>query len=703
MVVKKTYPKIVLLIFSSSIIFILLYLSLYHYTLKVEKEVYTDSTEQYRSQISQLLDMNAEPIKVYINNDTNWDEFLTFIQKRDTVWYNRIIAKELGIYKADYMVVYDARKKLVTKTVTPKIKSEINIPPQAMSVLDQLGLNRFFLKTPQGVAEVFGASVHPSFDLLKNKTPSAGYFFVVRLLDKNYIDNLSKLTHSSISLQNNFHHPDYNKNTISTQIPLTDYKNNSIAGLSFERNFEVYFENTTTILYLIIFSFFINLLLSLVLTRNWVYYPLHLIRNVLETGNKESIIELKNTTGEFRHIGNLFEENNEQKKELISAKIKAEESDHLKSSFLANLSHEIRTPMNAINGFTNLLMTSNLDEQEKQEYLKIIDKSGKNLVSIIDDLIEMSKIDSNLIVPNYGSLNLETCIHELLEGIKITIPKTKKVSLNIEERKTPIKGNIITDETKLKQILTNLIVNGIKYTEEGSVSFGYEVEEHNQLIRFRIKDTGQGISEENQKYIFDRFKRINNDLAIREGGLGLGLAISKAYVEILKGTITLFSVSNEGSEFTFTIPLEYDTLSVPPTLVVADTKKTKPNGTVTILIAEDNNINYLLLQQMLKEHHFNLVRAVTGQEAVNVCLNNPDINLVLMDIKMPIMNGFQALEIIHSARPELPIIAQTAYASKEDEERIFAAGFNNYIAKPLQKEKLLAILTEHLKPLTKEI
>ncbi len=692
MVVKRTYPKIVLLIFSSSIIFIILYFSLYYYTIKVEKQVHADSEQQFQSQISQLLEMNAKPTEVYINTDTNWDEFVAFIKNKDIAWYDNIIAKELSIYKADYMGAYDAQKQLVTNTTTPKINATVPIPPQAMTDLDKKGLSRFFIATPHGVAEVFGAAVHPSFDLHKDKTPPSGYFFVVRLLDESYIESMEKLTGSHITLAKTFKEPTYNPNTIVTEIMLTDTEQQTVGCLYFDRKFEVYFENTTTILYLIIFTFIINLLLTLILTRHWLYYPLYLIRNVLETGSKKSIGELQNTTGEFRYIGNLFEENNKHKKELINAKLKAEESDHLKSSFLANLSHEIRTPMNAINGFTDLLMTTQLTDSEKTEYLQVIDKSGKNLVSIIDDLIEMSKIDSKQIVPNYASVNLLTCMQEVYNTVKITIPKTKEVSLLPPVITVPPLRNIITDETKLKQVLTNLITNGIKYTEKGTVTFGVKLSERNKIIRFYVKDTGQGISPENQQFIFDRFKRIDTDLAIREGGLGLGLAISKAYVELLKGDISLTSKVGKGSEFSFTIPFEYDRVPTIPDTPLVTQSEVHDNKSATVLIAEDDNINFLLLQKIMKLRDYTIIRATNGQEAVTICLENPDIAIVLMDIKMPVMNGFQALEVIREFRPNLPIIAQTAYASKEDEERIFAAGFTNYITKPLNKERLFAIL-----------
>ena len=197
--------------------------------------------------------------------------------------------------------------------------------------------------------------------------------------------------------------------------------------------------------------FVINLVINLFLTRKWLYFPLDLITRVLETGNKKAIKELKHTTGEFSYIGNLFEENSNQKMELIKAKLKAEEGDRLKSSFLANLSHEIRTPMNAINGFTDLLINTKMKEEEKLEYLKVIDKSGRNLVSIIDDLIEMSKIDSNQIKPNYTTINLESCISELYDTIKITIPKTKKIDFKLIETKNPVAYNIVTDEVKLNR------------------------------------------------------------------------------------------------------------------------------------------------------------------------------------------------------------------------------------------------------------
>lgn len=401
---------------------------------------------------------------------------------------------------------------------------------------------------------------------------------------------------------------------------------------------------------------------------------------------------LKNIPYEFRYIGTLFKENIDQKKLLEVAKAKAEESDRLKSSFLTNISHEIRTPMNAIAGFSDLLLNANLNDTERADYINIINNSGKNLVSIIDDLIEMSKIDTNQVVPNYAAVDIDACLTELYQTIKISIPTTKQIDFQIRK---PVKGltqQITTDGVKLRQILTNMITNAIKYTESGFVQFGYELINDETIIQFVIQDSGIGIHESQHQKIFDRFHRIENDYTIKAGGLGLGLAISKAYVHMLGGTISFESSEHKGSTFSFTIPVKYAGNSFIP--IKTPSLGSVSQREISILVAEDDNINFLLIQKILTSNHYNVLRARDGQEAVNICSSNPVVNLVLMDIKMPILNGYEAFNQIKTIRPELPVIAQTAYASAEDEEKIFMFGFRGYISKPINKEKLFAIITE---------
>ncbi|OYX82027.1 MAG: hypothetical protein B7Y83_16250 [Flavobacteriales bacterium 32-34-25] len=692
MTLKKTSPKILFLIVSSSIVFVLLYAALFYYINKTEKEAYQNSVELFESKVNQLLVLESKPILTAINNDTNWDEFVDFISIKDTTWYDETISNELGIYGADYLGVYDEHKQFIMRTPTPVIKTLDFAPKQAMTYLDKVGIGKFYLQIPEGIVEVTGATIHPSDDPLKNKTKPSGYFFAVRLINAKFIENLEKITSSKIKFLANKDSVAEQRHIVSSVYPLKDFGGKSIGKLLFERKFEVYFENTINILYVIIVVFILYFIISIFYTQKLVYRPLYLVRKALQKGSETAIAELKKSSGEFSYIGNLFEENNNQKLALIKAKIKAEEGDLLKASFLANLSHEIRTPMNAINGFTELILNTEIKKKERVEYLNVIQKNGKNLVSIIDDLIEMSKIDSNQVSPNFSEINLESCIVELYKTVKVTIPKNKPIKFKLTKSTLPAEYNIVTDEIKLKQVIINLLTNAIKYTDQGYVSFSYEIDVEQNLIHFTIQDTGSGIDEDHHKHVFDRFKRVENDQSIQVGGLGLGLSISKAYIEILGGSISLESEVGVGSTFYFSIPLQYAKAA---TIIVKPIKEKEgmKSENKIILIAEDDNINFLLFQKMMKDKNFQIIRAKNGQEAVDICINNSNIDLVLMDIKMPVLNGFEAVEQIRPIRPEF--IAQTAYSSSEDRVKIEKAGFDDYITKPLSRERLFELIDKY--------
>lgn len=456
--------------------------------------------------------------------------------------------------------------------------------------------------------------------------------------------------------------------------------------------------NIKNVVLIMTFLAIASLLKYIYFIKKYIFYPITLITLALETGNKKSIKILKTLLGEFGHIGNLFQTNDNHKYQLLSAKIKAEEGERLKSTFLENLSHEIRTPMNAIIGFTDLMLTTNLAEKDKQEYLTIIHKSGKNLVSIIEDLIEMSKIDTNQIVPNYSEVDIEKCLIELFNTIKVDIPKSKKIDFYILETKSKLRYSVKVDEVKLKQIIINLVYNAIKFTENGYVSFGYEIVEESELdfIKFIVKDTGIGISKENQLTIFDRFKRVESDLTIENGGLGLGLAISRAYVEMMGGRISIYPNQDRGTIFSFTIPLKYAKTTKKQATTEADLLPNLVFDNKTILIAEDDNINFLLIKKMLQITNYNIIRAQNGQEAISKIIENPAINLILMDLKMPVMNGYEAFDKIKILKPNIPIIAQTAHASEEDKEKIYRKGFSDYITKPINKDLLIDMVSRHI-------
>jgi signal transduction histidine kinase/ActR/RegA family two-component response regulator len=514
---------------------------------------------------------------------------------------------------------------------------------------------------------------------------------MARLLDESFLSALGNISSSKVNLVSSDYVIANEDDFVIVGLDLKDWKNDVVARLLFKRPFNLNYTNTKEILFIVVLVSLINIFVYVYYTKRWVYNPLKLIKSILETGNVSSINSLKRSDGEFGYIGNLFEENSNQRKQLEISKQKAEESDTLKSSFLANLSHEIRTPMNAIMGFSDLLHDTNLEENERLEYLKIIKNSGGSLVSIIEDLIEMSKIDARQIMPNYKGLDIEKCITELYDSIKVTIPKDKEIQFYILENPEKLQGDILTDETKLKQIIVNLITNALKFTDRGFVAFGYSINKEKEVLEFKIEDSGMGISENYLKVIFDRFRRIEGDAAVELSGLGLGLSITKAYVEMLGGEIKVRSTIGLGSVFSFTIPLKFD-----KTVKVIKPKKVKSfyrnYDNEIILVAEDDTINFLLLKKIIESKNHTVIRAKNGQEAVDICTENPNITLVFMDIKMPVLDGYQAYEKIKVIKPELPVIAQTAYASFEDKEKMMQFGFIDCITKPLDKEKVFEML-----------
>ncbi len=689
----NTYYKLLLLIVSTSLFFLLLYVSLYLYTIKEEKQFYKSTFNQYTNEVNSLFKLNSETPTATIIDITFWDDLVKYIKTKDKNWYDKSVASQFETYNMDYIGVYDLNNRLINKTKSSKIKTNDFILKGMMSQLYKYKLTRFYLRIPEGIVEVFGATIHPSSDPKKNKSNPSGYFFMARLLDKPFFENLNQISSSKVSLADGNHINNSEEDIVSVNLDLKDYKNNVISKLTFKRVFNLNFKNTKEILFIVIIASIFNLLICLYYTKRWVYNPLKLVTRILETGSQFAIGSLKRIQGEFGYIGNLFEENSNQRKQLEISKYKAEESDKLKSSFLANLSHEIRTPMNAIVGFSDLLSNPDLDENDKSEYLKIINRSGTNLVSIIEDLIEMSKIDAHQIKPKYKGINLNKCIRELYETIKITIPKDKKIDFYVIECPNPIEKYLLTDVTKLKQILVNLIANAIKFTDEGSISFGYEVNENDGTVVFIVKDTGRGIDEKNLNAIFDRFLRIEDHFHAESSGLGLGLAISKAYIEMLGGSIAVHSSFGNGSIFTFKIPLVFDE-SEKKIATKTNAGFYHNSGNETILIAEDDNINFLLLKKILQLRNYTVLRANNGQEAVDICMVNKDIDLVFMDVKMPVMNGLDAFKIIKKTNPDLIVIAQTAYSSAEDKEMILNLGFKNYITKPLNKEKIFELLDE---------
>ena len=413
---------------------------------------------------------------------------------------------------------------------------------------------------------------------------------------------------------------------------------------------------------------------------------------------KETEFLLRQQNEEFISMNEQLNARNnhimEINKELKIAKDKAEESDHLKSAFLANMSHEIRTPMNAISGFTELLKNPNLDRDSINQYIDIIYANSQQLLSIIDDILDIARIETGQVKINQNIVNVNHVLDGVCHALQQQI-KSKGISFKIVHGLSEEMAIVETDEIRLKQILTNLLNNALKFTESGSIIIGYSF--NKDYLEFFVKDTGIGIAKENHNIVFERFRQVDTGIARKYGGTGLGLTISRVLVELLGGTIWLESELFIGSTFYFTIPYKDSTLLSISTESYNEQKEVFNWHDKTILLAEDEEFNYFYIHEILNTTRAKLIWAKNGEEAVRYCQSNPEIDFVLMDIKMPQLDGYEATKLIKSFRPQLPIVAQTAYAMSEDRIKALNAGCDNYIAKPINKKRLLNLIAQNFK------
>jgi PAS domain S-box-containing protein len=423
------------------------------------------------------------------------------------------------------------------------------------------------------------------------------------------------------------------------------------------------------------------------------------IRIAFLTGS--SLIDTKNCLISFIDITEF----KEAESQLRIAKEKAEESDSLKSAFLANVSHEIRTPLNAITGFSALLANPNLQPDKKDKYIKQILNGSNELVNLIDNVLDMSRIESGTLKPKITEYLLNVQLEEIKEFYDDFKDQHAKENLDIR-LKLP-EGNekllVKTDQMRLRQILGSIIENAIKFTSSGYIEYGYSIlpektdTTHHQRLIFFVKDTGIGIAKNDRDRIFERFVKIVDKNAHLYRGAGLGLALARDLVHLLGGEIWVESSLGKGSTFYFTIPYEATSTKKDDQLPASQSQE-RDWSDKTILVAEDTESNYLYIEEILSPTRARLIRASDGLEAIEIFRANKDkIDLVIMDILMPEYDGFEATQLIRKIKKDIPVIAQTAFTFEgEMVDGLYAGCFNDYVLKPFNIKEIYKILGKYL-------
>ncbi len=441
-------------------------------------------------------------------------------------------------------------------------------------------------------------------------------------------------------------------------------------------------------------SFYKDLWDTLLAGKIWRGETINRRKNGTLYNEMQTITPLIETDGKINHFISIKEDITERKhaeQELIIAKERAEESDNLKTAFLQNMSHEIRTPLNGIIGFSRMLNSDNLSKEDVQEFTNIISVSGERLIEIVNNVLEMSKIQTGQVEIVSKPIVINYLFSDLFDFFSNSA-KEKNINLNYHSS-GDINKTIYSDEGKLHQILTNLINNAIKFTHSGRIDYGYEIIDN--YIQFYVKDTGVGIPEELHEKIFDRFIQAEQSISRSYEGAGLGLAICKGLVEMLGGSIRVESEINKGTTFYFTLPYNEE-------FAQTQEDEENPENSVKyvkgkILIAEDDWVSSRYLIRFFEDANITVIHAVNGEQAVELVINTPDIDMIMMDIQMPVMDGFEAAKLIKNMRPDLTIIAQTAYAFVEEKHKILSAGFDDYISKPYDTKKLMTLIDKNLK------
>ena len=397
-----------------------------------------------------------------------------------------------------------------------------------------------------------------------------------------------------------------------------------------------------------------------------------------------------------KHLHDEIQQKSRIEDELLVAKEEAEKANRMKSMYLANMSHEIRSPMNGILGFAQLLKQNNLSEEKRNEFVDIINDNGKLLLNLIEDIIDLAKIEAGQLKLNFSLFSVADMLTRMHQTYSLnkSLRRKDKVDLRLRLPEVADQIRLFSDEKRIEQVISNLLDNALKFTESGYVELGL-LKKEGKLI-FYVKDSGIGLDGNQLEGIFNRFDQ-GGISTIKYGGAGLGLTICKGIAELLHGSMQVESEPDMGSTFSMAIPLESSARGIMDDKGSEAATAAHPWLGKTVLVAEDEEVNYVLISEILKETQVSIIHARNGLEALKI-VNDPEtpVDLVLMDIKMPEMNGYETISSIRKVNREIPIIAQSAYAMNEEIAKCLNLGCNDYITKPIDSGSFISCLGKYL-------
>jgi PAS domain S-box-containing protein len=413
-------------------------------------------------------------------------------------------------------------------------------------------------------------------------------------------------------------------------------------------------------------------------------------RKLNEIKLKEKSEEIETQNEEYRLINEEYKQIND---ELFIARYRAEESDRLKSAFLANMSHEIRTPMNGIVGFADLLNSPNITNEKRKDFTAIIIERSNHLLNIVNDILDISKIEAGMVTVKNENVPINILLLELYTYYS-NHDKLREIKLEVKYGIEDTKTRIYIDDTKMMQIFNNLISNALKFTSKGHIVFGYELK--GKMLQFFVEDSGIGIPDDYKEKVFDRFIQVEMEFSKNYGGTGLGLSITKELVHLMGGEIWIESKLGVGTKVFFTMPYEIAKSEEELLIENPHLLNNKNIAGKSILIVDDDETNLYYLNEVTTNLELKVFKANNGFEAIEQFKNNTDISLILMDIKMPVMGGMEATKLIKSINSNVKVIAQTAHALLTEQDIVIAGGCDDYISKPIDREKLISLIRKHI-------